>query len=108
MLNMKGNEELLEGVREEYWFAKEELGRNWRFDFAWPEHMVAVEIEGVSYRGKGTRHQRGAGFEDDCEKYNEAAVLGWYVLRFTKKQVDNGYAIQTLSRLRGELEGYHL
>lgn len=55
--------------------------RDWRFDFAWPDAMVAVEVEGGTWtRG---RHVRGGGFRGDCEKYNAACVLGWRVLRFT-------------------------
>lgn len=55
--------------------------RRWRFDFAWPDRKVAVEVEG-SARGGG-RHQRRAGFQADAEKYNAAAELGWVVLRYT-------------------------
>lgn len=71
----------LRPVRE-YRFAKT-LGRNWRFDFAWPEQMVAVELEGLTFEGAGGRHQRAAGFSGDCEKYNCGVMLGWAVLRFT-------------------------
>lgn len=61
--------------------------RRWRFDFAWPERNVAVEIEGgVWTRG---RHTRGKGFENDCEKYNAAVLLGWRVLRFTGAMLDD-------------------
>lgn len=72
--------------------------RKWRFDFAWPENSlkIAVEIEGGIYtRG---RHVRGRGFEDDCEKYNEALLLGWRVLRVTSKQVTSGLALQWVER----------
>jgi very-short-patch-repair endonuclease len=50
--------------------------RLWRFDFAFPGQRVAVEIDG---RG---RHQTVDGVRKDCEKLNEAARLGWRVLRF--------------------------
>lgn len=72
---------LPEPVREHF-FA---LPRRWRFDLAFPEQRVAVEIEGGVYI-KG-RHSRGAGYEKDTEKYNTAAVLGWLVLRFTTGQI---------------------
>lgn len=57
--------------------------RRWRFDFAWPDWRVAVELEGLGRRGGMSRHQRPLGMSRDCEKYNAAAVLGWTVLRFT-------------------------
>ena len=54
--------------------------RMWRFDFAWPESKVAIEVEGVLWGGGG-RHQRVAGFLGDCEKYLEAQSMGWQVVR---------------------------
>lgn len=55
--------------------------RQWRFDFAWPAHKIALEVEGGVWTGG--RHTRGAGFLKDVEKYNAAAALGWRVLRCT-------------------------
>ena len=55
--------------------------RRWRFDFAWPEKKVAVEIEGGVYIDG--RHTRGKGYERDLEKYNAAVADGWKVFRFT-------------------------
>jgi very-short-patch-repair endonuclease len=71
--------------------------RKWRFDFAFPEKKLAVEVEG----GFGGRHQRG-GFVTDMEKYNAAAKLGWMVLRFTTAMVVRGDAInEVLEALKG-------
>lgn len=61
--------------------------RKWRFDFAWPEQRVAVEIDGATWT-QG-RHTRGAGFERDCEKMNEAVLMGWRVLRFSGSMLGN-------------------
>jgi very-short-patch-repair endonuclease len=59
--------------------------RRWRFDWAWPEDMLALEIDGgVWTRG---RHTRGAGFLRDVEKLNAAAIQGWSVLRTTPDKV---------------------
>lgn len=84
---------------------------SWRFDFAWPELMVAVEVEGVTVRkgadGKtqlGGRHAHITGFKDDCEKYAWAAVMGWRVLRFEQSQVVSGFAVDMLVRLWATLE----
>jgi len=70
--------------------------RKWRFDFAIPSHKIAVEIEGGIWTGG--RHTRGQGFIDDMEKYNEAAILGWRVLRFQPKEADNGALRSTVYR----------
>lgn len=77
----------------EYAFAP---SRRWRFDFAWPAARVAVECEGGTW-SEG-RHVRGDGFERDCVKYNEAALAGWLVLRFTSGQVHSGEAIGFVER----------
>lgn len=71
--------------------------RRWRFDFAWPDLRVAVEIEGGIF--SGGRHTRGKGFESDCEKYNAAASDGWRVLRFTTGMVERGEAIAAVRPL---------
>ena len=59
--------------------------RRWRFDFAHVAAKVAIEIEGG--RWTNGRHTRGAGFSEDCEKYIEAQILGWVVLRLTDAQI---------------------
>lgn len=53
--------------------------RRWRFDFAWVDHRVALEVEGGAWTGG--RHARGKGFLADCEKYSTAAALGWLLIR---------------------------
>lgn len=65
--------------------------RKWRFDFAWPEYMVAVEIEGGTWTGG--RHNTGKGMDSDMEKYNAAALMGWMVLRFSTSRVKDGVAV---------------
>lgn len=67
--------------------------RKWRFDFANGFLLIAIECEGIVGDGKG-RHQTAKGFSEDCQKYNEAAVLGWLVLRFTKSQIASGEAVR--------------
>lgn len=70
--------------------------RRWRFDLAWPATRVALEIEGATW--VAGRHSRGSGFESDCEKYNEAAIAGWTVLRVTADMVVDGRALAFLER----------
>jgi len=71
--------------------------RKWRFDLAWPEWRVAVEIEGGVW--KIGRHQRPRGFQGDLDKYNYAAIIGWFVLRFSVKDVETGKAIDAIEKL---------
>ena len=68
--------------------------RKWRFDFAWPKHLISLEIDGATWTGG--RHTRGSGYEADAEKLNEAAVLGWRVFRATRGMVKSGYALRLL------------
>jgi very-short-patch-repair endonuclease len=59
--------------------------RRWRFDFAWLDRKLAVEVDGGEWsRG---RHTRGKGFSGDCEKMNQATIDGWRVLRFTGSEI---------------------
>lgn len=53
--------------------------RKFAFDFAWLDRKIALEAEGGAWTSG--RHTRGAGFVRDMDKYSEAAVLGWCVLR---------------------------
>lgn len=55
--------------------------RKWRFDFAWPNVKLALEVEGGIYIRKG--HATISGIKRDMEKYNAAACLWWRVLRVT-------------------------
>lgn len=70
--------------------------RRWRFDAAFPEKKVAVEVHGSVYQ-QG-RHTRGKGFENDREKMNEAQLLGWKVLEYSTGQVRDGVPILDLKR----------
>jgi very-short-patch-repair endonuclease len=72
----------------EFFFAKDDLGREWRADLAYPSEWILIEIEGGTWvRG---RHSRGAGYEGDCEKYDVATLMGYRVYRFTSNQVKRG------------------
>lgn len=75
-------------------FAKESMGRKWRFDFAFEDSKTAVEIEGGGFAGG--RHTRGQGFAQDMEKYNAAIMLGWAVLRYNRKQALTRAAIEQI------------
>lgn len=78
---------------QEYQFAKP---RRWRMDYAWPAHRVALEVEGGVWTGG--RHTRAIGFLRDMEKYNEAALRGWKVLRTTPSELLSEETIALLVR----------
>lgn len=100
---------LVRGIRgfiREHRFAKSlktKTGRprQWRFDFAWPDKMLAVEVEGGTWAGG--RHTRGSGFSKDCEKYNAATLLGWAILRGDAPMVRNGTLANTVEQYLREV-----
>ncbi len=81
----------------EYLFAKEATGRRWRFDFAWVERKIALEIDGGAFIGG--RHTSGSGFVKDMEKFREAAILGWRVVRVTPRESKNGTMLSLMRRV---------
>ena len=61
--------------------------RKWRFDFAWSNKAVALEVDGGTWMRKGG-HVTGSGYLRDREKDNEAMRCGWKVYRFTPEQLN--------------------
>lgn len=85
--------------------------RRWRFDFAFLELKLAVEVEGITYYGKNKngsmrlgRHQTAKGIAGDLEKYDEAMRLGWNVYRCSQDMVKSGRALETIEILKKEIE----
>jgi very-short-patch-repair endonuclease len=71
--------------------------RRWRFDLAWPEKKIAVEVQGGIFMPAGQGgHNRGAYMELSYEKMNTAALLGWRVLQFGPKAIKSGDAANTI------------
>lgn len=70
--------------------------RQWRFDFAFLAHKVAIEVQGY-----GPLHTSLNGMMNDHEKHNEALLHGWLIIYLMNKditeQVPN--TIQTIRRL---------
>jgi hypothetical protein len=62
-----------------------ERSRQWAFDFAWPIHKIALEVEGGIWLGGG--HNRGRGMTKDMRKYNTATILGWRIIRVEPKEI---------------------
>ena len=47
-----------------------------------------IEIEGGIFLPGGGRHNRGGGYAKDAEKYLEAVLAGWTVIRLTAHQLE--------------------
>ena len=73
--------------------------RKFRFDLGWPDKKILIEIDGGT-RAQG-RHNRHSGFESDMVKTNEAAILGYTVLRFTYPMLRDGRAADQVRRAYG-------
>ena len=58
-----------------------DLQRKFRFDYAIPELMLAIEYEGLMSDKSG--HTTVEGYTKDCRKYNLATSQGWKILRYT-------------------------
>lgn len=76
--------------------------RKWRFDFAYPDRKIAFEYEGGIWSGGA--HTRGQHFKSDCEKYNNAGLLGWTVYRLHcdmiykgNRELDDGLVLVKLA-----------
>lgn len=74
----KLNDNGIEMPEKEFVFHKK---RKWRFDYCFVKLGIAIEIEGAVWQNG--RHTRGSGFIKDMEKYNEAAIYGYSLLRST-------------------------
>jgi len=70
--------------------------RRWRFDYAWPDQKIAVEINGGTFMAAGVGHRNGAHLHGEYEKLNVAQTLGWVVLQFDTKHVSTGEALTML------------
>jgi len=59
--------------------------RHFRFDFAWPNLKLLVDLN-------GNHHLDPTNYTRDCEKYALATIAGWRVLIFSSKMVRNDLA----------------
>jgi len=87
-------ENQLDVPKAEYRFLKK---RRFRFDFAWPDRMIAMEVEGGVW--SGGRHTRGKVYSRDLENYNLVILRGWKVYRFTTQDVTSGTSISFMKNI---------
>ena len=70
--------------------------RRWSSDFAWPDKKIIVEIEGGIWRRGGGAHSHPTNILRDIEKYNNAALLGYRLFRFSDRELKNGEAMRIM------------
>lgn len=73
--------------------------RKWRFDFAWLEPKIAVEIEGGIFTKGVAGHDSINGIKRDIEKHNAAVLLDWRVFRFHTDDVTKGEAVRMMEQV---------
>ena len=79
---------------------------HWRIDYVWPSVMLAVQIDGASFkkRGGAGAHTRGAGFRRDMIQHNLLVSFGFTLYVFMpemlpsedKNTSESAYAIDTI------------
>lgn len=73
--------------------------RKWRFDYAWPDSLIACEYQGLAWKGEGVSgHQSVDGLRNDCEKFTEASLAGWRLILITAETVNSGQAAEWIRR----------
>ena len=70
--------------------------RQWRMDYAWIDAKVALEVEGGVW--SGGRHTRPQGFLGDMEKYNEAAAMGYRLIRCQPSELMQDATLELIAR----------
>lgn len=70
--------------------------RRFKFDFAYPDRKLAIEVNGAIWiQG---RHTRGKGASSDAEKLSLAAIHGWRVLIVVGEQIRDGRAVKWIEQ----------
>ncbi len=75
--------------------------RKFRLDFAWPEHRVAVECQGIA------DHATAKGLNRDCAKMNLAQAGEWVVFQATTRMLERdpaGFVVMVVDCLRDRIE----
>lgn len=98
-LNEDFEEQLVRGKIKYTWVREYRFAppRRYRFDFAWPDQKIAVEIQGGTFSGGA--HSRGARQHNDFEKNNLAVLLGWRVIYGDTKMVKSGELLSLIKQI---------
>lgn len=71
-------------------------GRKFRADFLWRKQRVIAEVNGGTFRRMA--HSTGEGIHRDYEKGDLATLAGWRYLNFDRKMIEDGFAIDVLTK----------
>ena len=81
----------LPDVARQFWIEQsaypDNLRRGWRFDYAFPEFNVIVEIDGGIWLPGGGAHSKPSDIVRNMRKRNDAALAGFFVLAFQTSDV---------------------
>ena len=81
--------------------------RRYRFDFAYPRLMVAIEVDGGTWmqtnRGRSAGHAHPSRITHDNEKRNLARLEGWRVFQFDTTAINDGSALKMIRELVANL-----
>ena len=72
-------------------------GRKFRFDFAFVQERLLIEVQGGVWNGGA--HGRPTGITRDMDKLNQAQIHGWKVLQFDTKMVKSGVGLEFTEQL---------
>lgn len=72
--------------------------RKWRTDWHVVDTKILIEFEGGLFAKGKQGHSSINGIHRDIEKYNNAALLGYTVIRVTPKHVESGQALQWIEQ----------
>jgi very-short-patch-repair endonuclease len=91
--------DLKAGMVEQYRIAP---GRRFKWDFAWVEKKVAIELHGGLWSYGA--HSRPVGVQRDMTKANIATLAGWRVLYFSTDDLEDDPE-SVIAQVRALLEG---
>lgn len=73
--------------------------RRWRWDIAWPDWKVAIEVQGGVWSRNGKGHARPSRVIKDMDKRNAATLWFWKVLEVTPQTLMRQRTIDMVKEL---------
>ena len=73
--------------------------REYRFDYAIPDKMVAIEVQGGIWCKGNSGHSSGTGIKRDMEKSRLATSLGWKLIQCTPDELLTNKIIELIKKM---------